>query len=149
MYTTEYKIATGEYKLTEKNKQIESAGIFVLLLTILGMIVYYTWVENEISTQMAIPLIIVIVPFAMGLYLNATKPQKAQMLAALWGIFVSVVTRKITIAEAMKQCEIVMVNAVTLWNSLNQKAEDDKKQLEINALKAQIEAVNKQLEKVD
>jgi uncharacterized membrane protein len=73
----------GENKMTNKNKQIESAGIFIMLLTVIGAIIYYTWITPKIDESVSVTLLIVIVPFSVGLYTNATNPQKAQVIAAL------------------------------------------------------------------
>lgn len=113
-----------------ENKQIQSTSIFILLLTVAGMVIYYTWFEHKIPTEVAIPILVLIVPFAIGLYTSAASPEKAQLIGAMWSVFISVVSKKMNIQEAMKQIEIILVNGVNLWNILRQKSEDLKKKLD-------------------
>ena len=105
-----------------ENKQIQASGILIMLLTVVGMLIYYTWFKRVIPEEASIPLLVVLVPFAMGLFNNASKPQKAQLLQSIWGIFGSLITKKISLMEAMKQMEIIMATAVNVWFAANEKA---------------------------
>ena len=105
-----------------ENKEIQSSGILIMLLTVSGLLVYYTWFKKIIPEAATIPIMVVIIPFAMGMYTNAAKPQKAQLMGALWGIFVGLITKRLSLIEAMKQCEIIMATAVNVWFAANEKA---------------------------
>ena len=106
----------------DKNKQLEAAGILVLIGTILGVISYYGW-KGLIPEDAVVTIWVVAAPFAAGLYLNATPANKAQILGALWGVFWSVVTKKINIPQALAELEVIIKNAVNMWDSLNKAAQ--------------------------
>jgi hypothetical protein len=112
--------------MTDKNKQIEATGILILIVTILG-IVTWQFIKGAIDVDLLATLYVVSIPFAIGLYVNSAAPSKAQVLGALWGVFISVVSKKLSIPQALKEIEIIIMNAVTLWDQLNTKVKEDAK----------------------
>lgn len=112
--------------MADKNKQIEATGIAILVATILAIVTWQS-VKGSITMDTAITIYVIAVPFAIGLYVNSSAPSKAQILTALWGVFLSVVNKKLDIPQALKEIEIIIMNAVNMWYQLNQKVENDAK----------------------
>jgi len=105
------------------NKQIESGGIAIMMGTILALVTWQ-YFKGNIEDYILITIWASAAPFAIGLYVNSASPQKAQVLGALWGVFISFVQKKIDLPAALKELEVIIVNAVALWDSLNKAVKD-------------------------
>ena len=103
------------------NKQIESGGILIMMVTILALVTWQFF-KGNIDEIVMVTIWASAAPFCIGLYVNTSSPQKAQILSAIWGVFISVVTKKLSIAAAMGELQIIITNAVNMWDQLNQKA---------------------------
>ena len=108
------------------NKQIESGGILIMMVTILGLVTWQ-YFKGNIEDYVMITIWVSAAPFCLGLYVNSASPQKAQILTAIWGVFISVVSKKLSIPAAMAELQIIITNAVNMWDQLNQKAKADAK----------------------
>jgi len=106
------------------NKQIESGGILIMMVTILGLVTWQFF-KGTIEDYVMITIWVSAAPFCLGLYVNSASPQKAQILTAIWGVFISVVSKKLSIPAAMAELQIIITNAVNMWDQLNQKAKAD------------------------
>ena len=106
------------------NKQIESGGILIMMVTILGLVTWQ-YFKGNIEDYVMITIWVSAAPFCLGLYVNSASPQKAQILTAIWGVFISVVSKKLSIPAAMAELQIIITNAVNMWDQLNQKAKAD------------------------
>ena len=100
------------------NKLLPSTAVTVLVGSLLAMFTYYAY-KGKVDWDSVMQAYFIAIPFILGLYTATLKPGLAQLSFSLLMVVKDLALKKLTIAEAMAQVEILIKNAVTLWNDLN------------------------------
>ena len=104
--------------MTPTNKLLPTTAVTVLVGSLLAMFTYYAY-KGSASWDSVLQAYFIAIPFILGLYTATLKPGLAQLSFSLLMVVKDLALKKLSIVEAMAQVEILIKNAVTLWNDLN------------------------------